>query len=243
MDQPKLVDASGSPVEPSPLGLRKLLRWPGVAGWTLFVLGIQALALVLQLGILRRQTALMERDASITETAQKLVTRPDIIVGQIDPLEGIPSKTPGWKIENRGPYSIHDLKMRLLHFKKFVNHGWDVVATPEVPVMAELKANQISTLDLRGWTDGMKHYDIAGLSPVDGAEFVIVALQFSRDVDEKGYLYLIPFMDSIGGDGFEMIRPQSTSTAGPLASACDLDTYAVELAFEYYRRNPSPYPV
>ena len=108
-----LVDASGTPVGEPPSGLRKLLRWAGVAEWTLFVLGIQALALVLQLRTLQRQTTLMERDASIAETQQKLATRLFILVRHLKPMEGIPSELPGWVIENKGRYLVRNLTLKL----------------------------------------------------------------------------------------------------------------------------------
>ena len=240
MEQPRLVDASGSPIEVPAPGSRKLLGWPGVAGWTLVVLGIQALALVLQLRILQRQTTLMERDASIAETQQRLATRPIIEVRQVNPLEGVPSQVPGWVIQNNGSYLVRNLTVRLFHFKKFVGLGWHANATGEVPLMSELGAGQSHPLDLKAPTDFAKQYDIAGYRPEPFADFVVVTISFRRDIDDKRYLYLIPF--EVIGDVPRMIRPEFTSMSGPLRRSCTMDAYAIELMSEFFQRNPIPYP-
>ena len=86
----------------------------------------------------------------------------------------------------------------------------------------------------------MKGYDVSGWTPEPNGDFIVAALEFDRDGDSKTYIYLVPFV--IFGDEFQLIRPQITSTSGPLDRACDMDTYAVELSFEFFRRNPLPYP-
>jgi hypothetical protein len=236
-----LVDASGTPVGEPPSGLRKLLRWAGVAEWTLFVLGIQALALVLQLRTLQRQTTLMERDASIAETQQKLATRLFILVRHLKPMEGIPSELPGWVIENKGRYLVRNLTLKLFHFKKFVGLGWHSSVGGESALMPELKSGESHLLDLKAPTEFAKQYDIVGYTPVRFADFVVVAITFQRDVDDKRYLYLVPF--EVWDNVPRMIRPELTSVAGPLGKSCTMDAYAVELMFELLRRNPIPYPV
>jgi len=243
VSDPQLFDPSGRTLpRPNP-SVVSILRRPGVAGWTLFVLGIQALALILQLRIISRQTSLMAEDAAISTIQQKLATRPQIAVAQFGSAQGNAPRSLEWKIRNSGPYGVNDVTIKFLHFRKFVRLGYHVVATNDELILQELKAGEISPLNISATMNVLKQFDIAGYAPVQFADFVVIALEFNRDVDGKRYLYLIPFMPSIEGDRFEMIRPQDTSSAGPLNKACQFDTYAVELAFEYFRRNPLPYPV
>lgn len=241
MESPKLIDPSGRPVQAPSNGLKRMLRWPGVASWTLLVLGIQALALVLQLCILDRQTTLMGKDASIAETQQELATRPNIVISQLNPSEGVPAQIPGWTIQNEGQYPVRDLRIRLLHFKKFVSLGWQANAAGDSPLLTELAAGQSHPLDLKSMTDLAKQYDIKGFKPEQFADFIVVAIQFRRDIDDKRYLYLVPFQILEGLP--KMIRPEFTSISGPLKTSCTMDAYAIELTFEFFRRNPIPYPV
>lgn len=214
-EQPRLVDPSGTPVETTP-GLRERLGRPGVTGWTLIVLGVQALALLLQLLILQRQTTLMGRDASIAETQQKLGTRPIIVVRQINPMEGVPNQVPGWVIENNGSYPVRNLTIRLFHFKKFVGLGWHANAGSEALLLPELGAGQSHPLDLKALTDFVKQYDITGYTAVPFADFIVTVIGFRRDVDDKRYLYLVPFQ--VIGDIPKMIRPEFTSMSGRLGN-------------------------
>ena len=93
----------------------KLWNWLGNPALILVVFIIQTVVIYRQASIMDQQTSLMREEAQITETQQKLATRPNVVTS----LDGYT-----WKIENKGPYSIRDLRLRVLHFKKFINLGW-----------------------------------------------------------------------------------------------------------------------
>ena len=116
--------------------------------------------------------------------------------------------------------------MRLFLFKKFVGLGWHANATNDTPLMSELGAKRSHPLDLEAATNAAKQYDIAGAIPVFLAEFVVVSISFRRDIDDKRYIYLVPF--HVIGDIAESIRPELTSMSGPLERSCTDDAYAME---------------
>ena len=208
-------------------------RIHGFWNWLTIVLAVLTwLVLVFQAWVMSRQTKIMAQQADIIETQHKLAARPNVVTS----LDGYI-----WKIENKGPYSVRDLRLRVLHFKKFLNLGWHDQISNEKGISDVLEAGQGMTVNLR---ESFFEYSITGYTPVRFAEFYVVALVFKREVDDKRYLYLQPFQVSMGpGEPPKEITSDLTSTAGPVDKACMMDAYAVELAYEFYKRNPLPYPV
>ena len=130
MSEPVLPNPPERPVVTSPkVGffsiVRRLWVWLGTPGLTLLVLVSQTWIIKGQLDIMKEQTALSTREAKIAETQQKLATRPNVVAS----LDGYI-----WKIENKGPYSIRDLRARVLYFKKFINLGWHDSISGEYPI-------------------------------------------------------------------------------------------------------------
>ena len=214
--------------------LRNWLKTP--EGLTLLVLAFQTLIIYRQANIMDQQTTLMGREAGITETQQKLASRPNVVTSLDRYI---------WKIENKGPYSVHDLRVRVLHFKKFINLGWHGQFPGEEWIFGVLEAGKATTVDLstRFFPYSIKDRSGNDYTPVQFAEFYVAALVFKREVDDKRYLYLQPFWVRSPGDPPEMLISALTDTAGPVDRACMMDAYAVELTHEFYKRNPLPYPV
>src|SRR6266850_2683977 len=190
-EQPKLIDPSGHPLAASSTsqGISQVLRKPGVSGWTLAVLAVQALAMLLQVWILVRQTQLMRGEAALLDTQQRLATRPYIATQVLDWGPVKPDRPTRWRIENKGTYPIRDLRLRFLEFEKFANFGWRTIPTNDTPMVPVLEPGgaydqnlQVTAAMVRGKSDA--------LVPVEGTHFLVIELIFSREIDDKHFLYL-----------------------------------------------------
>jgi hypothetical protein len=223
-------------------GIRSLI---GISGLTLFVLALQTLIIWRQAGIMEQQTSLMRRDSEIAEMQHELATRPNIVTsveyrGPYDTGRDVL-----WRIENKGPYSVRDLRFTVLHFKKFVSLGWqDSIGGGDL-ICDVLQPGQSRTVNLKGHLVPYTITDRAGhaYSSVLASEFYVVSLTFAREVDSKRYLYLDPFHVISAGSPPTELRPGLEASSGPVAKDCTMEAYAVELAYEFYKRNPLPYPV
>jgi hypothetical protein len=74
VDGKTIVDSSGQPIKEEHLGdgIRAAVKGPGLDGWTFAVLALQAVTVIVQTGLFRRQTTLMDDQAKIAETQQRL---------------------------------------------------------------------------------------------------------------------------------------------------------------------------
>jgi hypothetical protein len=111
-----------------------------------------------------------------------------------------------------------------------------------MPIVSDLKASGVYPIDLVSWTGASTQMDISGLTPVPFADFFVAAIEFARGIDNKRYLYLAPLMLYPNESKPRLLRPMITSMSGPLEKACGPDTIAIELTFEYFKRNPLPTP-
>lgn len=244
MSYPDLPTPQERPVSTaSKVGSFSIVRWLREWEWvvfpglTLLVVAFQAYIMYQQTNIMDKQTSLIDQQTEITAAQHKLAARPNVVTS----LDGYI-----WKIENKGPYPVRDLRLRVLLFKKFVSLGWQDSITGEVPISDVLAGGQTTTVDLnnRFFTYSIKDRTGNDYASVRFAEFHVVALVFKREVDDKRYLLLQPFQVSmLPGEPPKEIKPDITSTAGPVDRACMMDTYAVELTYEFFKRNPFPYPV
>jgi hypothetical protein len=218
----------------------------GIPGLTLLILALQTCVIGRQANIMDQQTALMRRESEIAETQRELASRPNILTSFGERgLSGPDRKDLPWKIENKGPYAIRELRLRVLHFMKFVDLGWQDSVSGEGEVANVLNAGQATTVNLGRF---FSPYSIKGkggkdYAVVQGSEFYVFSLLFEREIDDKRYLYLQPFHVLWPGADPEPLRLDLTASAGPLAKSCMMDAYAVELTYEFYKRNPLPYPV
>jgi hypothetical protein len=89
----------------------------------------------------------------------------------------------------------------------------------------------------------MAKYDIQGETPVSGADFYVTEIRFQREIDDKVYLYLQPTWLSDTAPKVWIIRPELSAISAPLEKACTPEADAMELLYEFYRRNPLPNPV
>jgi hypothetical protein len=242
-EPPKLIDPSGHSLEPrsASRNIPEMLRKPGVPGWTLAVLAVQALAMLIQVWILVRQTQLMRSDAVLLETQQRLATRPYVVTQVLDWGPVTADKPTRWRIENKGPYPVRDLRLRFLDFEKFMNLGWRTISTNDTLMLSVLEPGHTYDQNLQVIASMVKGTS-GELMPVEGAHFVVIELTFEREVDDKHYLYLEPLWIPDSKTGPQPVRQWFTS-GGPLRKFCSMGAYAMELAYEFYRRNPLPYPV
>src|ERR1700722_6671893 len=245
VDEKEILDSSGQPVKTVHLagGVFAAAKRPGVDGWTLAVLTLQTLIILFQTYLFTRQTTLMDGQAALAETQQRLNLRPVISVEPVDPSERYMNKSGKWQMRNRGPYSIRDINYKILHFKKFEGHGWDVVTSNEAPLSPELKTTAVLPLNFSDWANSMKQMTNSDLKPILFANLFVVAITFGRDIDDKRYLYLQPLFLTSEDSNPALLRPDIWSSSGPITAACGLDTIAVELAFEYFKKNPLQTPV
>jgi hypothetical protein len=128
--------------------------------------------------------------------------------------------------------------------KRYVTLGWHDPVSGIVPVSDVLKAGDTKETNL---TDSFKPYSVNHRSgreyaTVTGGELFVPALIFAREIDDKRYMYLLPFFVLFSGDRPQVVKPDLTSTAGPVTRSCSLDAYAIELAFEFHKRNPLSIP-
>ncbi len=217
----------------------------GIPVLTFFVLIIQTWILNRQATIMKLQTDLMSRDGKIAETQQELAARPNIETSVEGPKTGDAGKNVEWKIENKGPYSVRNLRFRVLHFKKYVTLGWHDSISGEGEGAPVLAAGQNTTVNL---TSDFAPYSINDKQnneypTVQGGEFYVISLIFERAIDDKRYMYLLPFQKLFPDQPPKELRLDRTFAAGPVATSCMMDAYAVELTYEFYKRNPLPYPV
>jgi hypothetical protein len=236
-----LVDSSGHRLDSGSPDIPRILRKPGVPGWTLAILAVQAVAMLLQVWIVGRQTGLMRRDDSILETQQRLATRPYVETRVLDWGPVKTDKPTRWRIENKGPYAIRDLSLRFLDFEKFVNFGWRTIASNDALMLPILEPGKTYDQNLQAAASMVKGTS-GDLVPVEGAHFLVIELTFEREVDDQHYLYLEPLWipdDKTGPQPAD----QWFGSNGPWNKACSIDAYAMELAYEFYRRNPLRYPV
>jgi hypothetical protein len=151
----------------------------------------------------------------------------------------------GWVIRNERPYGVRDLRMRVLHFKKFEGLGWHNSISSERQLLDTLTPGNSTTVDLQNWLLPYSIKDKSGkdIPAVLGADLHVIALSFQRELDDKRYLYLEPFVTWPGYHTPKEVRTDLAAMGGPAALSCTMDAYAVELSYEFFRRNPLPYPV
>jgi len=249
MNDPVLLDPSERPVVTAPkVGFlfvaHRLWNWIGIPGLTLLVLAIQTWVIKRQANIMEQQTSLMSREAEIGKMQEQLAARPNIVTS-IQHGSSEAGKNLLWKVENKGPYSVRDLRLRVLHFKKFINLGWQDSISSEVEVSGLLEAGHDTTVNLGSYFLPYSIKDRANkdYTSVQGAEFYVVSLLFERQIDDKRYLYIQSFHMRWPGELPQELRLDLTAVSGPVATNCTMDAYAVELAYEFYKRNPLPFPV
>lgn len=250
MNKQELVDASGRPIDAPPKGafwsaVHWVWRWVGVPGLTLLVLALQTKIIIRQANIMQQQAELMDKQTKIAERQQELASRPNIVTSVEYRGPHNPSRDTLWRIENRGPYSVRDLRLTVHYFKKFVNLGWQDSSSGGGRIADVLEAGRSISVNLKGYFFPYTAKDRAGQDyvVVPGSEFYVIAFTFQRTVDDKRYLYLDPFQVLWLGAPPTELRPESTASSGPVDKSCSMDAYAIELAFEFYKRNPLPYPV
>jgi hypothetical protein len=243
MSDPVIFDSTDRPVvtplSPGILLAQRLWTWIGIPGLTLLVLVLQTCVIWRQANIMQQQTSLITRQSEIAETQQKLASRPNLVT-QFSESNG----DRVLRIENVGSYSVRDLRFRILHFKKFVQLGWHDSISGEASFLDVLKPGNATTVDLKSSFFPYSIKDKFGndYPSVPGGEFYVVALVFGREIDDKRYLFLQPLHVLWPGEPPMEWRPDRTAMSGPVAKNCTVDAYAVELAYEYYKRNPLPYP-
>jgi hypothetical protein len=248
MNQPILLDNSGRPI--SKAGFRSLIRriWSWCHHWTeltILVLIIQTYILYRQANIMETQTSLMSREGKIAEAQKELAARPNIEASVDGPKAAHSSESVLWNIKNDGPYAIRHLRLRVLHFKKYVGLSWQDTISGESEVAPVLEAGGGTTVNL---TSDFSPYTINDKEnreypTVQGAEFYVISLIFERAIDDKRYMYLQAFQALFPGEPPHELRLDLTSVSGPVATTCTMDAYAVELTYEFFKRNPRPYPV
>jgi hypothetical protein len=248
-DSATILDSSGEPS--SPTGRERLTRvrhlvWVWLKSFlkpehvlailALFVIAGQLGLMLRQTNVMNRQTKIMDQQFRLAATQQELVTRPtvELMLGR-----GSEDKTP-WRLVNHGPFRIRNVSMRTLHFKKFSNLGWqDSVSS--VGLLSEmLNAEGSVEIPFAKWLKRTP-YDVAGYTPVEGADFITLEIQSRREIDDKVYLYLQP-VQLIGAMTW-IIRPAMAASSGPLQKPCTPESFSTELMYEFYRRNPMQYPV
>lgn len=240
----KLIDPSGHAVSShttGSTGIPALLTTPGIPGWTLVVLVAQTLAIGGQVWILSRQTDLMNRDALIQETQQKLATRPYVVTRMLDWGPINQEKPTRWRIENNGAYSIHDLRSRILDFQKFMNFGWRVISTNATVIAPVLTPGGHYDQNLQVLASMIKGTS-GDLQPIQGAHLVVIEMTFNREGDDREYLYLQPLWVPDERTGPQPVE-QWVGLSGPLDKACSISAYALELTYKFYARNPLPFSV
>jgi len=247
MSDPALFDPSGRPVITAPRAgffhvIHWLWNWIGIPGLTLFVLALQTLVIRRQATIMEQQTSLLRRETGVAETQQKPTSRPNVATN-VEHLDA--GKSILWKITNEGPYSVRDLRVRVLHFKKFIGLGWQDSISSELKISDVLEAGHVTSVNLSSFFLPYSIKDRANkdYASVLGSEFYVVSLLFEREVDDKRYLYLQPFEVLFPEEGPKELRLDLSASSGPVATHCMMDAYAVELTYEFYKRNPLPYPV
>lgn len=250
MNDPLLLDPSERPIAtPQKVGIllvvQSLWNWIGIPGLTLLVLIMQTWVLKRQANIMEQQTTLMSREAGIAETQRQLASRPNIATSVDEHGYSQGGKNLWWKIEDKGPYPVRRLRLRVLHFKKFASLGWHDSISSELETSDKLEAGHETTVNLADFFFPYLIKDKANheYAAVQGAEFYVISLLFGREIDDKQYLYLQPFQALFPGELPRELRLDRTATSGPVALDCTMDAYAVELAYEFYKRNPLPYPV
>ena len=243
MGGPVLFDPSERPVTTPPGRVLPIIRlvwnWIGIPGLTLLVLALQTLVIRRQANIMDQQSYLLKKQTEITEVQQQLASRPYIVTS-------MDSSGMAWKIENRGPYNIRDVQLRVLSFKKFTRLGWRDSISSEAVVSAFLESGQTKTVDLKAFffpslsiRDANNNEELS----VPGAEFYVISMVFERAVDDKRFLFLKPFERMLAGQTPRELQQDMTASSGPVQKSCTMDAYAIELTYEFYRRNPLPYPV
>jgi hypothetical protein len=182
----------------------------------------------------------MDRDTDLLANQQRSASRPYVIADlQVSVVQN--DRPAIWRIQNKGSYAVHDLRLRFLNFKKYVGFGWMTNSTNPATIATSLDPGKSLDQDLRVIVP-MFQTKIDGLVPQEGAEFTIVELEFQRDFDDKHYLYLEPFwIASSNGNPEPASRWDQGS--GPSSKYCTTSSYALELTFGFYRRNPLPFPV
>lgn len=248
MVEPTILDPSGDPSPPTgherSVRLRKnALDWLKnfrkpehfLALLALLVIGGQLGLMFKQSAIMDRQTQVMKQQFHLAEVQQELATRPTVELIQGD----LANKTP-WKFTNDGPYKIKNISLRSLHFKKFSGLGWHDTVSSVGLFNETLVAGKSLDIPFANWLK-VQTFDMPGYAPVEGADFVIMEIQFRREIDDKVYLYLQPV--ELIGDMIWIVKPMMASNSGPLQKSCTPESFSVELMYEFYRRNPMPYPV
>lgn len=224
---------------------RRAWRWVGIPGLTFLVVAFQTVIIDRQANIMEQQTSLTRREAEIAETQQELATRPWVATSVEYHGPHDASRDALWRIQNEGRYPIRDLRFRVLHFQKYVAFGWQDSISSEGKISDVLAPGHSASLNLKGYFFPYAIKDRAGhnYNLVRGSEFYVVSLTFAREVDNKRYLYLDPFHVLWPGAPPTELRPDLTASSGPVATDCTMEAYAIELAYEFYKRNPLPYPV
>ncbi len=207
-----------------------------IAGLTLMVLVAQLFIYYRQANIMEQQSQLLERQTAVFEDQRNMAVRPTIYTEVLSNDPSSPDRTGPWIIQNRGETPVRNLSIGLLHFKKF-NAGWLVLKSTEAFKRAELAAQDSWTIDLDWLPSMVQNIELEGLVPQEGLEFVILMLQFERSVDGKRYVYVEPFHVQ---NGVPRGLAGNTGMSGALANICEPEA---ELVHEYFRRQPSEYPL
>lgn len=257
MSEPIVLTSSGEPSRPTKH--EQLVRlWQGFVKWiksfrepahllsllTLIVIGFQLYLLSHQNKIMQSQSTFMEGQSKImagqfviTEMQQKLATRPNVVLDT-----GNKGTEEFWVLKNLGPYKITNISMRQICFMKYLQTGWEFSASSTGLMETDnLDANQSANIPFKKWLAAQSKSLKPDETPIAGGDFVVMEIQFKREVDDRVYL-LLQAVEFIGNIQW-VVKPSQTSAAGPLKSACSPEGYSMELMYQFYRKNPLPYPV
>jgi len=199
---------------------------------TVVIIGLQCFILYRQTTIMREQTTLtneqtkiMGQQAVFIENQYKMTVRPRIYT-EVKNLIG------PWLIKNEGADRIKNLRINVLHFKKYENRGWMASQPLGGTSRKELLSGEIWSVNIDMFGKMFEGTDPKSLSPIEGLEFIVCLLFFERNVDNKQYVYLEPFSVDKAGKLWWL---SNVAMSGPLAKFCNPP---IELAYELFKRQP-----
>lgn len=213
---------------------------PGGIGPAAGVALVTLLLLVFQTMLMYRQTAISGDQKAVSDRQLLLSTRPYVSTRvESDAPTNVAAHY--ITIKNEGIHRVRNLHVTYLYFAR-VGNGWYASSlTGGLPRREALESQMEWKVKIDQFGKWLGESPPMAASFAIKDQYVVFLISFEREIDGAAYIILEP-MSLVGKELYPsrdpFAGPPAHATSGPLSYRCEP---GVELAYEYFRRNPFPH--